>query len=74
MNSIKLAEENVRASVLKKLLYLSVLNCCKLVIGAGVLLLFNGFLALLFSLFHVTRKFDRFLHRGKPTSGLSNLN
>ena len=29
MNSIKLAEENVRASLLKNLLYLSVLNCCK---------------------------------------------
>ena len=29
MNSIKLAEENVRASLLKKLLNLSALNCCK---------------------------------------------
>ena len=29
MNSIELAEENVRASLLKKLLYLSVMNCCK---------------------------------------------
>ena len=29
MNSIGLAEENVRVSLLKKLLYLSVLNCCK---------------------------------------------
>ena len=28
MNSTELAEENVRASLLKKLLYLSVVNCC----------------------------------------------
>ena len=31
---------------------------------AGFWLLFNGFLALLFSLFYVIREFDRFLHRG----------
>ena len=29
MNSTKLAEENVKASLLKKMLNLSVLNCCK---------------------------------------------
>ena len=29
MNSIELGEENVKASLLKKLLYLSALNCCK---------------------------------------------
>ena len=29
MNSIELAEESVRASLLKKLLYLSALHCCK---------------------------------------------
>ena len=30
----------------------------------GVWLLFNGLLALLFSLFYVIREFDKFLHRG----------
>ena len=30
----------------------------------GVWLLFNGVLALLFSLFYVIREFDKFLHRG----------
>ena len=30
----------------------------------GVWLLFNGLLALLFSLFYVICKFDKFLHRG----------
>ena len=29
MNSVKLAEENVKASLLKKVLNLSALNCCK---------------------------------------------
>ena len=32
---------------------------------AGVWLLFNGLLALLFSLFYVIREFDKFLHRGR---------
>ena len=31
-------------------------------VRAGVWLLFNGLLALLFSLFYVMREFDRFLH------------
>ena len=31
---------------------------------AGVWLLLNGLLALLFSLFYVIREFDRFLHQG----------
>ena len=31
---------------------------------AGVWVLFNGLLALLFSLFYVIREFDKFLHRG----------
>ena len=31
---------------------------------AEVWLSYNGLLALLFSLFYVTRKFDRLLHRG----------
>ena len=31
---------------------------------SGVWLLFNGLLALLFSLFYVIREFDKFLHRG----------
>ena len=30
----------------------------------GVWLLFNSLLAILFSLFHVIREFDKFLHRG----------
>ena len=35
---------------------------------AGVRLLFNGLLALLFSLFYVIREFERFLHRGWAVS------
>ena len=36
---------------------------------AGVWLLFNGLIALLFSLFYVIREFDKFLHRGWAENG-----
>ena len=40
----------------------------------GLVILFNGLLALLFSLFYIIREFDRFLHRGWAKTLLHKLN
>ena len=46
--------------LLKMRVYIGVKTCDY----AGVWLLFNGLLALLFSLFYVVREFDKFLDQG----------